>query len=54
MQQGLLKLKATELEWLERMDVSVAPTNPQPTPEEGEEESATMDPEDDFRREMLL
>lgn len=53
MREKLVKLKGVELEWLERMDVTVAASE---TREEEEEqgEGGTMDPEDDFKREMLL
>lgn len=52
MQEKLAKLKEKGLEWLERMDVTG--TAPEPKGEERTEEGVDMDPEDDFKREMLL
>lgn len=52
MQEKLAELKENEMEWLERVDItSAAPLGG--GEEEGEEESR-LDPEDDFKREMLL
>ena len=51
MKQKLSELKAKELEWIERMDVTE--TMPKSTLEEGEDKDI-LDPEDDFKREMHL
>ena len=53
MREKLAKLKGVELEWLERMDVTVAASETKEEEEE-EEQGEAMDPEDDFKREMLL
>lgn len=49
MQDKLTKLKEKQFEWLERMDITVDTTESRP--EEGADD---MNPEDDFKREMLL
>ena len=53
MREKLAKLKENEMEWLERADItSAAPLGG--GGEEGVEEDSQLDPEDDFKREMLL
>ena len=51
MKEILAELKKNQLEWLERMDVTA--TALESKPEETNEEG-NVDPEDDFKREMLL
>lgn len=47
-------LRRKELEWLERMDVVASPSASGSGTVEGKEEEETVDPEDDFGREMHL
>lgn len=56
MQDKLASMRTKDLEWLERMDVTTAAASEsKPDNEEEEEErDSGMDPEDDFKREMLL
>ncbi len=54
MREQLAKLKEKELEWVERMDVTVTLESKSADEEGGAEEDSALDPEDDFKREMLL
>jgi len=56
LREQLALLRKKELEWLERMDVVALPsTSGMTTSErEREEEGRTVDPVDDFQREMHL
>ena len=52
--EQLALLRRKELEWLERMDVVASSSAGGSGTVEGEEEEESVDPEDDFGREMHL
>ena len=56
LREQLVLLRKKELDWLERMDVVAPPSTSGMTTSEGEreEEGRTVDPVDDFQREMHL
>ena len=55
MRAKLAELKKDELDWIERMDVTVPDLeDEEEEKKEGEEEENEIDPEDDFKREMHL
>lgn len=53
MQEKLAVLKEKDLGWIERMDIT-APALESALSEVEEEAEGTVDPEDDFKREMHL
>ena len=54
LREQLALLRRKELDWLERMDVVVSPSASGSGTVEGKEEEETLDPDDDFGREMHL
>ena len=54
LREQLALLRRKELDWLERMDVVVSPSASGSGPVEGKEGEETVDPDDDFGREMHL
>ncbi len=54
MREQLAKLKEKELQWLEKMDITVTLESKSDDEEDGAGENSALDPEDDFKREMLL
>ena len=54
LREQLALLRRKELDWLERMDVVVSPSASGSGTVEGKEGEETVDPDDDFGREMHL
>ena len=54
LREQLALLRRKELDWLERMDVVVSPSATESGTVEGKEGEETVDPDDDFGREMHL
>lgn len=55
MRERLAEMKEKELEWIERMDATATTAAAADTGDSDKEKEASgMDPEDDFKREMVL